>query len=123
VSEIQPPSIEEPNVERIPRRPDRGRLRLSPRRRRAALLIAIAADVTQWVALPLVAWGAASPVNDALDVVVAVVMIRLVGFHWAFLPTFVVELLPFVDLVPSWTVAVWLATRSDGSAATPGGLA
>jgi len=36
----------------------------------------------------------------------------LVGFHWAFLPTFIAELLPFVDLVPSWTLAVWLATRT-----------
>lgn len=120
MSEIQPPSIEEPEVERIPRRVDRGRARPAPGRRRAALVIAIVADVIQWIAFPLFAWGAASPVNDALDVVVALVMLRLVGFHWAFLPTFVVELIPFVDLVPSWTVAVWLATRSDGFAALPG---
>jgi hypothetical protein len=55
--------------------------------------------------------GVASPVDDVLDVVVALVMLKLVGFHWAFLPAFAAELVPFVDLVPSWTAAVWLATR------------
>jgi hypothetical protein len=73
--------------------------------------VAIAADAVQWVLLPLFFAGAASPWDSALDVVVAIVMIRLLGWHWAFLPTFVVELLPVVDLVPTWTLAVWIATR------------
>src|SRR5258706_10863473 len=120
MSGIQPPSIEEPEVERIPQRRDRGPARLAQGRRRAALLIAIIADVIQWIAFPLFTWGAASLVNDALDVVVALIMFRLVGFHWAFLPTFIVELMPFVDLVPSWTAAVWFATRPDRFAAVPG---
>lgn len=111
MSEIQPPPIEEPEVERIPRQPDRDRKPPSPGRRRIALAVALAADAIQWVAFPVFLWGAPSPWNDALDVIVAIVMVRLVGFHWAFVPTFVAELIPFVDLVPSWTVAVWIATR------------
>src|SRR6185295_12437613 len=101
MSEIQPPSIEEPEVERIPQPRDRSPAPLPHGRRRAALVIAIIADVIQWIAFPLFTWGAASPVNDAVDVVVALIMFRLVGFHWAFLPAFVAELIPFVDLVPS----------------------
>jgi len=111
MDEIQPPSIEEPEVERVPQRPDLARPGLTAGRRRAALAIAIVADAIQWIAFPFFMSGAASPANDVLDVVVALVMLRLVGFHWAFVPTFVAEMVPFLDLVPSWTAAVWLATR------------
>lgn len=111
MSELQPPPIEEPEVERIQRQRDHGQPPPALKRRKTALAIAIVADAIQWIGLPLFMWGAASWINDALDVVVALVMIRLVGLHWAFLPAFVAELVPFVDLVPSWTAAVWLATR------------
>jgi hypothetical protein len=109
MSETQPPEVLD--AERIPHRRDRGRAPLGPGRHRLALAIAVGADVIQWIAFPLFVWGGASPWNDAIDLIVAVVMFRLVGFHWAFLPAFVAELIPFVDLVPSWTAAVWLATR------------
>ena len=59
------------------------------------------------------------PVNQVVDVVTALVMTWLVGWHWAFLPTFVVEALPIVDLVPSWTVAVLVATRGRVPKAGP----
>jgi hypothetical protein len=81
------------------------------RRHRTALAIAAIADVLQWVFFPLFMSGALSPFADLLDVAIAVVMVRLVGWHWAFLPTFVMELIPFVDLVPTWTLAVLIATR------------
>jgi hypothetical protein len=37
--------------------------------------------------------------------------IHLLGWHWAFLPSFVAKVVPDVDLVPTWTVAVLVATR------------
>jgi hypothetical protein len=80
-------------------------------RRRTAFAVAIAADLLQWVLVPLFTAVAVSPFDDVLDVMVAVVMVRLLGWHWAFLPAFVAELVPFVDLVPAWTLAVWVATR------------
>jgi hypothetical protein len=93
---------------------------LSPGRVRAARAIAIAADFLQIVVFPVFLPGAASIFDDALDVAVAGLMIVLVGWHWAFLPTFAAELIPFFDLVPTWTAAVFFATRSRKPGATPG---
>jgi hypothetical protein len=79
------------------------------------------ADALQWVLFPLVLGGALSPVNDAIDIAVAIALTWLVGFHWAFLPTFIAEIVPFVDLVPSWTLAVFFATRGGPRRPVPEG--
>lgn len=92
---------------------------MTPGRIRAARLLAVAADLVQIVAFPLFAGGGASPWNDALDFAVAVAVTALVGWHWAFLPSFFAELVPGLDLVPTWTVAVFLATRGKARAAGP----
>jgi len=85
----------------------------SPGRRRilVARALALLADAVQIGLLPLFVEGSLSFVNDALDMVVAGILIALVGWHWAFLPAFVAELVPGLDLAPTWTVAVFLATR------------
>lgn len=88
---------------------------------RAARIIAGVADMIQIALFPLFVEGGFSPFNDALDVVVAGIMVYLLGFHWAFLPTFAAELVPVFDLVPTWSLAVLIATRNgptnpDGSA-------
>ena len=51
--------------------------------------------------------------DQALDVAGAFLMWRLLGFHPLLLPTFVVEFLPVVDLLPTWTgcVALVVALR------------
>jgi hypothetical protein len=80
---------------------------LSPRTRfRAAMILAMAADALQIFVFPLFAEGALSPADDVLDVAVAAVLVRLLGWHWEFLPAFLAELVPGVDLVPFWTLAV-----------------
>lgn len=33
-------------------------------------------------------------------------LVHLVGWHWEFLPSFLAKLVPGVDLVPFWTMAV-----------------
>jgi hypothetical protein len=50
--------------------------------------------------------GAASPADDVLDVGVAATLFYLLGWHWEFLPSFAAKLVPGVDLVPLWTLAV-----------------
>lgn len=79
--------------------------------RRTALGIAMFADALQVVLFPLFGEGALSPFNDLLDLAVAGVLTRLLGWHWAFLPAFVTELVPGLDLVPTWTLAVLIVTR------------
>jgi hypothetical protein len=74
--------------------------------------VAFLADGIQIALLPLVLGGAASPIDDAIDIATAVILSGLVGFRWAFLPTFLAELVPFVDLAPSWSLAVLITTRS-----------
>ena len=86
----------------------------SPARIWAARAIAVAADAIQIVAVPAFFGGAASPVNDGLDVAVGVVLVLLVGWHVAFLPTFIAELVPFLDIFPTWTTAVLFVTRGGG---------
>jgi hypothetical protein len=82
-------------------------LRILPGSRfRAAIALAILADALQIVVLPLFVEGAESPADDVLDLGVAAVLVRLLGWHWEFLPSFVGKLVPGVDLVPFWTLAV-----------------
>jgi hypothetical protein len=73
---------------------------------RAAFLLAIAADTVQIIAFSLFAEGAVSPLDSGLDVVVAIALTYLLGWHWEFAPSFLAELIPGVDLVPFWTLAV-----------------
>src|SRR6266568_8055764 len=80
---------------------------LSPRSRfQAAMILAIVADALQIFVFPLFAEGALSPADDVLDIAVAAVLVHLLGWHWEFLPAFAAELVPGVDLVPFWTMAV-----------------
>ena len=88
---------------------------LSPGARRSALLIAVAADAIQLGVLPLFAGGSLSPLNAALDVVVGFLLVRRLGWHFALLPTFAAEMLPAVDLFPTWTAAAWFVARSRAS--------
>ena len=73
---------------------------------RAAMMLAIIADALQIVVFPLFVEGALSPADDILDFVIAAVLVRLLGWHWEFLPSFLAKLVPGVDLVPFWTIAV-----------------
>jgi dolichyl-phosphate-mannose--protein O-mannosyl transferase len=87
-------------------------LKMTPRRIWIARAIAVVADLLQIVLFPLETFP---PVNVAVDVVVAIVMIILLGWHIAFLPSFIVKAVPFGDLAPTWTIAVLIATRQSKS--------
>ncbi len=80
---------------------------------RLAWAIAILADAVQIAAFPLFAEGALSPADTVLDILVAALLIRLLGWHWAFLPSLAAELLPGFDLFPTWTAAVFFVTRAQ----------
>jgi hypothetical protein len=77
---------------------------LTPTRIRLALAIAAATDVAQFLMGPL-GWAGA---DEALDVAAMALTWRLIGFHPLLLPTFVLELVPFTDMLPTWTACVAL---------------
>jgi hypothetical protein len=75
-------------------------------RLRLAMVLAILADVVQIAVFPFVIEGAESPADDILDLCVCGLLTYLLGWHWEFLPSFAAKLVPGVDLVPLWTLAV-----------------
>jgi hypothetical protein len=82
-------------------------LTISPGSRfRAAMMLAVVADALQIVVFPFFVEGALSPADDILDLGVGALMVHLLGWHWEFLPSFLAKLVPGVDLVPFWTMAV-----------------
>lgn len=90
---------------------------LSRTRIRAAWAIALAVDAIQ---IPADATGPVGWLLGAgLDVVTMVIMWTMLGFHWAFLPSFVTEAVPYLNLAPFWTLAVAIATRGRGGEDLP----
>jgi hypothetical protein len=73
---------------------------------RIALGLAIVADAFQLFLFPFFIEGAPEPADDVLDAVVGGAMIYLLGMHWEFLPSFLGKLVPGIDLVPFWSLAV-----------------
>src|ERR1700736_5844226 len=73
---------------------------------KAAMIFAIISGALQLAVFPLFVAGAMSPADDVLDFGVGALMVHLLGWHWEFLPSFFAQLVPGVDLVPFWTMAV-----------------
>ena len=67
-----------------------------------ALAVAVVADFLQVVLLPL-EWMF---VQQIVDVVAMGLVMWLLGVHLLLLPTFVVEFIPVVDMLPTWTACV-----------------
>ncbi|HWQ07527.1 MAG TPA: hypothetical protein VN436_00390 [Holophaga sp.] len=83
---------------------------VTPARIRAAWAVAVLVDALQLglvpVAGPLGAW-----IATPLDLAAMAVLWALLGWHWAFAPSFVFEILPVADLAPTWTLATWIVVR------------
>jgi hypothetical protein len=79
--------------------------------------VAATTDVLQFLAGPI-GWAGA---DEVLDVVATFLVWRALGFHPLLLPTFVVELLPVTDMLPTWTgcVALVIALRRRQQLAPP----
>jgi hypothetical protein len=81
---------------------------ISHRRKAVAVGIAGAIDLIQIVLCPMFLEGAASPFDDALDVIAALILLAVCGFKWQFILAFLLELVPGLDLLPTWTAVVLL---------------
>jgi hypothetical protein len=71
-----------------------------------ALAVAGASDLAQLIFAPAFAEGAGSPVDVALDAVTAIVILLIVGLEWRLAIALAAELVPGVDLFPTWTAVV-----------------
>jgi hypothetical protein len=75
---------------------------LTPVRVWAAFAVAIAADGIQLLLGPL-GWPF---FDEIIDFVATIVLSLLVGFHPLFLPTLLLEMIPVVGMLPTWTACV-----------------
>jgi hypothetical protein len=88
------------------------RPRYSRARLIAAVTVALVADGAQLLLGPL-GWAG---FDDVIDAVTMAALTGILGFHVLFLPTFVVELVPVADMLPTWTgsvLAVAMLRRRD----------
>src|ERR1051325_174604 len=90
---------------------------LSRRRIIAAFAVAIMIDALQ-IALGPLGWFAA---DQGLDVLAMIVTTALLGFHPLLLPSFILELLPVADMLPTWTACVGLVVMLKRKHARIGG--
>jgi len=75
---------------------------------RMAYAVAVCTDAVQLLLGPF-GWVG---LDEVLDLGAAYLISRLVGFHPFLLPTFVLEFVPFTDMLPTWTGCVALVVRS-----------
>jgi hypothetical protein len=89
---------------------------LTRKRVMLAYAVAVTTDVLQLVLGP-VGWTFG---DELLDVIAMILMCGIIGFHPILLPTFVLELLPLADMLPTWTgsVAIVVALRKRQQART-----
>ena len=75
----------------------------------SAYAVAAAADAIQWLLGPI---GWMLP-DQAVDLAAMAAISWAIGFHPLLLPTFILELLPIADLLPTWIgcVAIVVALR------------
>jgi hypothetical protein len=89
---------------------------------RAAMALAVLADILQMALFPLFVEGAISPADDVLDLAMAGILSYLLGWHWEFAPSFIGKLVPGVDFVPLWSLAVanvWRKSKHIEATDTP----
>jgi hypothetical protein len=84
-----------------------------------ALAVAVAADGLQLLLGPL-GWAFG---DQAIDCVAMILISWIIGFHILLLPTFVVELVPVLEDLPTWTACtaavIVLRKREQRSAPPP----
>jgi hypothetical protein len=92
---------------------------------RRAFAVALVADAIQIVFLPFFVGGVTSPADVVTEITAALILTRLLGWHWAFLPALIAELVPGFDLFPTWTAALlyvaWERRRVEPSEGASGG--
>jgi hypothetical protein len=90
---------------------------LTRRRIWLACCVALVADGIQLLLGPL-GWAF---VDETIDIIAMILLTLTLGFHSLFLPTFVMEFIPGVDMLPTWTACTFvvIGLRRKRTAAPP----
>jgi len=90
---------------------------LTKSRIRLAYAVAVTADALQLLLGPL----GSLFVDQIIDLVAMCLTWRAIGFHPLLLPTFALEFIPMIDMLPSWTacVALVVSLRKKQQTAEP----
>lgn len=95
--------------------------------RRIALAFAVAAiaDALQFPLTAGMIFGATLPplalADVVIDLIAMAVTVWLLGFHWVLLPGFILEAIPGIDLIPTWTGCVAFVVWRQKQAADQSG--
>ncbi|GEM_PF-1686823 len=89
---------------------------LSHRQKALAISVAGAADLLQIVFLPLL--GIGYVLDDVIDLVTALILVFICGWKWQFVLAFLFELIPGLDLFPTWTAVILALPSSPSSMQT-----
>jgi hypothetical protein len=92
--------------------------KLTPQRIGFAFAVSTVTDAVQFLLGP-VGWLF---VDEGLDVIAMILTSAALGFHMLLLPTFLLKLLPVVEMLPTWTActaAVVVLRRNAERAAPP----
>ncbi len=88
---------------------------VSRKRVALAFAVAVATDAAQVLMGPL-GWTFA---DEILDILAMVLISWAVGFHPLLLPTFIIELVPIVDMIPTWTACTGMVVMFRRRASGP----
>src|ERR1700744_1717427 len=79
---------------------------ISHQRKATALMVAGTADFLQIMLLPALGFGYI--LDDVIDFATAILLTAICGFKWQFLIAFAIELVPGLDLLPTWSAVALL---------------
>ncbi len=85
-----------------------------------ALIVAILADGLHYFAWPLFFAGGISPFEWAEDLIVTVILLIILGFRWELIAAFGLELVPFIDMFPTWTAFMLYIMADSHRRSAPG---
>ena len=96
---------------------------ITHRRKAAAIMIAGCADFLQIILFPYFVEGGFSPFDTAVDFLTAAALVAVCGFKWQFILAFAAELVPGLDLLPTWSaVALLIPSVPDETTLTVAGV-
>jgi hypothetical protein len=90
--------------------------KLTRKRLAFAMVVAMLADALQVMLAVLGPVGMLA--DEIIDIIAMILIVFAIGFHPLLLPTFVVEIVPIIEMLPTWTACVgaviFLKKRNSG---------